>query len=245
MIGLVSYNTVVLETGRLASIWPGYDYEIITFTVNVILFAMNKSLSYWHVVNSLIIWNCQKSLVDQKRFGLAEVYTSCAGPNDHQVTSTFVKLCRSWRCSLWPIFMKIWQMVYFGLTLERVPFDPPPPPHRTRIKRRYTSNIVWVRKELLPLPFLICNFIEICPLVLKISWKNLLNVTIIGRWPVNITIPSFWASPLHTNFYFSIWTFVSCVWGLLSPASLKMGARATLWGVTILLRISAYKIILV
>ena len=39
----------------------------------------------------------------------------------------------------------------------------------------------------------------------------------------------------------SVLTFVSCVLGLLSPASLNMRARATLRGVVLLLRISAYK----
>ena len=39
----------------------------------------------------------------------------------------------------------------------------------------------------------------------------------------------------------SILTFVSCLRGLLSPASLNMRARATLRGVVLLLRISAYK----
>ena len=38
-----------------------------------------------------------------------------------------------------------------------------------------------------------------------------------------------------------ICTFVSCVLGLLSPASLNMRARATLRGVVLLLRISAHK----
>ena len=57
----------------------------------------------------------------------------------------------------------------------------------------------------------------------------------------------------HTSLYLAsvrrprtliaIWTFVSCVRGLLSPASLKMRARATLEGVVLLLPISAYKII--
>ena len=51
MIGLVSYNKVVLETGRG---WSPYDQEkeIITFTVNFILFPINKSPSYRHIVNS-------------------------------------------------------------------------------------------------------------------------------------------------------------------------------------------------
>ena len=39
----------------------------------------------------------------------------------------------------------------------------------------------------------------------------------------------------------SILTFVSCVRGLLIPASLNMRARATLRGVVLILRISAYK----
>ena len=39
----------------------------------------------------------------------------------------------------------------------------------------------------------------------------------------------------------SIWTFVSCVRGLLSPASLNMRARATLRGVMLVLRISTHK----
>ena len=42
----------------------------------------------------------------------------------------------------------------------------------------------------------------------------------------------------------SIWTFVSRVRGLLSPASLNMRARATLRGVVLLLLISTYKNVL-
>ena len=39
----------------------------------------------------------------------------------------------------------------------------------------------------------------------------------------------------------SIWTFVSCMRGLLSPASLNMRTRANLRGVVLLLCISTYK----
>ena len=55
--------------------------------------------------------------------------------------------------------------------------------------------------------------------------------------------PSDLASVRRPRTLIAIWTFVSCVRGLLSPASLKMRARANLRGVAILLRISAYKII--
>ena len=48
MIGLVSYNMVVLETGRG---WPPFDQKRRLFTVNVILFPINKSPSYRHIVN--------------------------------------------------------------------------------------------------------------------------------------------------------------------------------------------------
>ena len=49
------------------------------------------------------------------------------------------------------------------------------------------------------------------------------------------------ASVRRPSTLISILTFVSCVRGLLSPASLNMRARATLRGVVLLLRISAFK----
>ena len=51
---------------------------------------IKKSPSYWHVVNSLNLWNCQKSSVHQKKIRTGRSLEG-AGPNDHQVTSTFVK----------------------------------------------------------------------------------------------------------------------------------------------------------
>ena len=83
---MVSYDSLG-NWERLASIWPGM--EIITFTVNVILFPINKSPSYRQVVNSLIIWNYQKSSVHQKKIRTGRSLY-CAGPNDHQVTSALV-----------------------------------------------------------------------------------------------------------------------------------------------------------
>ena len=50
---------------------------MITFAVNVILFPINYQVPFQlacTVVNSLNVWNCQKSSVHQKRFGPAEVY---------------------------------------------------------------------------------------------------------------------------------------------------------------------------
>ena len=55
----------------------GPGKEIITLTVNVILFPINKSLSYRHVVNSLIMWNCQKSSVHQKKDSDRQKFILC------------------------------------------------------------------------------------------------------------------------------------------------------------------------
>ena len=65
-MGLVSYNIVVLETGR-------------------------GSVRSTVPVNSLNVWNCKKRSVHQKKIRTGSLY--CAGPNDHQITSNFVKLC--------------------------------------------------------------------------------------------------------------------------------------------------------
>ena len=76
----IKNNTVVLETGR--GTLPPFDQERSFFPLTSPLPT---------VVNSLIIWNCQKRSVHLKKI---QTGTSlyCAGPNDHQVTSTFVKL---------------------------------------------------------------------------------------------------------------------------------------------------------
>ena len=61
--------------------------------------------------------------------------------------------------------------------------------------------------------------------------------------PAPTQSPTFIASVRRPCTLIAVWTFVSCVRGLLSPASLNMRARANLRGLVILLRISAYKII--
>ena len=58
---------------------------------------------------------------------------------------------------------------------------------------------------------------------------------VLGRWLAEL------ASVRRPRTLISILTFVSCVRGLLSPASLNMHARATLRVVVLLLHISAYK----
>ena len=77
---------------------------------------------------------------------------------------------------------------------------------------------------------LLFNVIEIASIYYLYSWRYPCN-----HWNRNHGNGETLASVRRPRTLISIWTFVSCVRGLLSPASLNMRARATLRGVVLLL----------